>query len=98
MEQPDWKICSELKTGQRCFRLLEYDAHKPVEKLHEHDPLSRIKRDDASIFLKTLLLHHSPLGDQETLRTFLTARGKEPSALQFCSSESEYPEPGVLRS
>lgn len=97
MEYSGWKICSDLKKGQGCFRLLQYDAHQPVEEFHEHVPQSRIKRDDVGSFLKTLLLRHSPLGDREVLRTFLNTRGKEPSAMQFCTSKTEYPEPGVLR-
>lgn len=97
MVHSGWRTCSELTKGQRCFRLFEYVDHEPVERFHEHVPQNRIKLEDAGIFLKTLLLRHSPLGDREVLRTFLNFRGKEPSVIEFCSSQQEYPEAGVRR-
>ena len=92
-----YKVCKDLKVNEKCFRLHEYNEGDFNELFHEHVPKHRISSDNASAFMKALVVRHSPLGDPEILRTYLNNRGKNPGAIQLGQVVIEYPEPGVIR-
>lgn len=94
---PGFQICTDLKPKEKCFRLREYDEGKFNDIFHEHIPKHRISEDNASLFIKAIVMKHSPFGDSEILRTYINSRGKEPSSIKLGQGHVDYPEPGVLR-
>jgi hypothetical protein len=92
-----FKICSELKVKEKCFRLQIYDQGEVKELFHEHVPKYRISSPNAVAFMKALIIKYSSLRDPEILKTYLNSKAKEPSAINLCKAHIEYPEPGVFR-
>ena len=92
-----FKICKNLKAGEKCFRLQKYNEGEFVEVFHEHVPKYRISSGNSNEFMRALISRYSGLGDPELLRAFINKSGKEPSAIDLCRVETEYPEEGVLR-
>ncbi len=92
-----YRVCSRLKSSERCFRLFEYNDGEFVELFHEHVPNHRISSDEAFQFTRALLIKYSALGDREILRTFVNNRSGNPEKIQLIVGHTEFPEAGVFR-
>jgi len=92
-----YKVCSSLKEGEKCFRLLEYDEGEYRDLFHEHVPNFRISGVSSGSFMKSLIISHSSLNDEQIFRTYLNKRGNQPSMISLLQGHIETPEPGVLR-
>jgi hypothetical protein len=92
-----FQICSELKKNEKCFRLQKYNNGEFEELFHEHVPKHRISKGNSIELLKALIVKYSGLEFPQIICSYLNNRNDKPSAIKLFQIQSEYPEPGVLR-
>ena len=95
-----FRLCHDLKPGQRCIRLRKYNSGSgpPFTELHhEHIPRHRISEDGAVELLRALVLVYSRAEAPGIVRSYLNDRGSDPPRDNRLQITVEYPEPGVTR-
>ncbi len=92
-----FKICTTLKSNQKCFRVRLYNEGKFCDRFHEHIPKHRISEDNARNFLKAIIAKYLEWNDSYVLGAYLNKRGKKPAANRSIQIAFESIEPGVLR-
>ncbi|MDE1937191.1 hypothetical protein [Bradyrhizobium sp.] len=92
----NFEICPDLKAKEFCIVVREYQEGQFHRRFHEHIPKHRISEERLSGMFQALVLKFQNNEPLTIMRSFLNARGKEPSAFMFMWRVT-YPEAGVLR-
>ncbi len=95
----NFKLCSDLRDGEKCIVLSRYAGVNFERLIHEHVPSHRLSKDNTINLLKTLVIGSARRSDDELhsiVGYFLNGRGREP-ARRAMPITVKYPEPGVLR-
>ena len=93
----EYKICSELNSKEKCFRVQRYEGGDIVEVFHEHVPSHRISLDYEAEVLRALVGHFANWNGIFILHSRLNNRRGSPSRYPEFTSHTIYPEEGVLR-
>ena len=94
-----YKICADLKPGECCFVVEQYEAGAFLQVEHLHAPESRLSsaaRRSTLVCLVSRFWGKSGMSAEMIVACHLNRRGKAPPRydLQWHTS---YPEPGVVR-
>lgn len=91
------ELCADLAAGHRCFKARRYREGVWEDVCHEHIPRSGLAQEGAREVVRALVAHFSDWPAQFIVRSHLNKRGHNPECYPGFTSETTYPEPGVLR-
>lgn len=92
-----YKLCSDLNSKEKCFRVERYEQGAMVEVFHEHIPSHRMSLDAEIEALHTLVGHFAGWSGRYILHSLLNKRRGGPERWPGFVSHVTYPEEGVLR-
>ena len=92
-----YKICPDLNSKEKCFRVQRSEGRDVTEVFHEHVPSHRITSDSEIDVLRALIGHFAGWNAQFILYSRLNNRPGCPSRYPKFMSHVAYPEEGALR-
>ncbi len=92
-----YKLCPDLISGHKCFRVQRYNKGSFDEVFHEHVPSHRISLDSELEVLRVLSGHYTDWSGAFILHSHLNKRRGGPSQYPVFTSHVSYPEEGTIR-
>ncbi|MCH2394291.1 MULTISPECIES: hypothetical protein [Oceanibaculum] len=91
------KPCPQLKAGEICFVVEQYNEGKIERLYHEHAPRRRMSRDAIVSTLRCLNAATTKMSLIQIISAHLNTAGKKPERHPAFNIRSAYIEPGVQR-
>ncbi len=92
-----YKICQELRSEEKCFRVQLYEEGNIIDVFHEHVPSHRISMNSEIEVLRTLVGKYGKWNGLFILQSRLNNRRGGPPLYPDFTIQVAYPEKGVIR-
>jgi len=97
MSFENYELCSDLASGDLCFRVRKYVEGRYSELAHEHVPSFRLSQDRALEVARALVARFEEWPGKYIVHSHLNRRGRNPQTYPGFSHYTSHPEAGVLR-